>query len=93
MANEISLAIGNKKLRADSVLYDRRLQPRMIMEYKAPTISITQKVFEQIAAYNLLSHLRALPQTVSELFRHTSVRPLTPVAAVPFHGTTILGPS
>ena len=57
MANEISLAIGNKKLRADSVLYDRRLQPRMIMEYKAPTISITQKVFEQIAAYNLLLHV------------------------------------
>ena len=57
MANEIRLAIGNKKLRADSVRYDRRLQPRMIMEYKAPTISITQKVFEQIAAYNLLLHV------------------------------------
>lgn len=57
MANEISLAIGNKKLRADSVLYDRRLKPRMIMEYKAPTISITQKVFEQVAAYNLLLHV------------------------------------
>ena len=57
MANEISLAIGNKKLRADSVLYDRRLQPRMIMEYKAPTTSITQKVLEQVAAYNLLLHV------------------------------------
>ena len=47
MANEVGLMIGNKKLRADSVLYDRHLQPRMIMEYKAPTI----------AAYNLLLHV------------------------------------
>ena len=29
----------------------------MIMEYKAPTIEITQKVFDQIAAYNLLLHV------------------------------------
>ena len=57
LANEVQLNIGMKKLRADSVLYDRRLQPRMIMEYKAPTISITQKVFEQVAAYNLLLHV------------------------------------
>ena len=57
MANEMSLCIGNKKLRADSVLYNRHLQPRMIMEYKAPTVEITQKVFEQIAAYNLLLHV------------------------------------
>ena len=57
MANEISLSIGNKKLRADSVLYDRLAQPRMIMEYKAPSIAITQKAFNQIAAYNILLHV------------------------------------
>ena len=54
MANEIQLAIGNKKLRCDSVLYDRSLKPRMIIEYKAPTVNITQKVFDQIFAYNIL---------------------------------------
>lgn len=57
MANEIGLSIGSKKLRADSVLYDRELQPRMIIEYKAPTVQITQKVFDQIAAYNMLLHV------------------------------------
>ena len=57
MANEVGLMIGNKKLRADSVLYDRQLHPRMIIEYKAPSIEITQKVFDQIAAYNLLLHV------------------------------------
>ena len=29
----------------------------MIIEYKAPTVNITQKVFDQIAAYNLLLHV------------------------------------
>ena len=42
---------------ADSVLYSRELQPRMIIEYKAPHIPITQKVFDQISVYNLLLHV------------------------------------
>ena len=72
MANEMSLSIGNKKLRADSVLYNRHLQPRMIMEYKAPTVEITQKVFEQIAAYNLLLHVDYL--VVSNGLQHYCCR-------------------
>jgi hypothetical protein len=56
LANEISLQVGQKQLRADSVLFDQSLQPRMIIEYKAPTIEITQKVFDQISVYNLLLH-------------------------------------
>lgn len=57
LANEVPLRVGDKQLRADSVLYDRHLQPKMIIEYKAPTIPITQRVFEQIAAYNILLHV------------------------------------
>jgi hypothetical protein len=57
LANEVKLQLGNKTLRADSVLYSTTLQPRMILEYKAPTIVITQHVFEQISAYNLLLHV------------------------------------
>ena len=54
MANEVALKVGEKQLRADTVLYDSRLRPRMIVEYKAPHVSITQAVFDQIATYNLL---------------------------------------
>ena len=68
LANEVSLQIGNKQLRADSVLYTRQLKPRMIMEYKAPHIEITQRVFEQIAAYNLKLHVDYL--TVSNGMHH-----------------------
>lgn len=60
MANEVKLSVGNKKLRADTVLYDRSLRPRMIIEYKAPSIQITRKVFDQILAYNTLLHVEYL---------------------------------
>lgn len=52
MANEVELKVGDKKMRCDSILYDMAMQPRMIMEYKAPDIPITQKVLQQVAAYN-----------------------------------------
>ena len=58
LANEVNLQVGNgKKLRADTVLYDTRLHPRMIIEYTAPDIPLTQKAFEQVGAYNLLLHV------------------------------------
>ena len=57
LANEVPLQVGEKKVRADSVLYDNRLRPRMIFEYKASTILLTQKVFDQITVYNLLLHV------------------------------------
>ena len=72
MANEIQLAIGNKKLRCDSMLYDRTLKPRMIIEYKAPTVSITQKVFDQITIYNMLLHVDYL--VVSNGIKHYCCR-------------------
>ncbi len=57
LANEIELKIGQKKLRCDSVLYDNEAKPCMIIEYKAPNITLTQKVFDQISVYNMLLHV------------------------------------
>ena len=57
LANEIQLKVGDKVLRADSILYTRQLKPQMIIEYKAPHIPITQKVFDQISVYNMLLHV------------------------------------
>ena len=68
MANEIQLKVGEKTLRADSVLYSRDLKPRMIIEYKAPHIPITQKVFDQISIYNMLLHVDYL--VVSNVLQH-----------------------
>lgn len=57
LVNEVPLQIGEKRMRADSVLYDNQLHPRIIIEYKAPNITLTQKVFDQITVYNLLLHV------------------------------------
>lgn len=58
LANEVSLAVSNgKRLRADTVLYGKAVNPRMIIEYKAPEIPLSQAVFDQISAYNLLLHV------------------------------------
>jgi hypothetical protein len=57
LGNEIELRIGEKRLRCDSILYNKVAQPLMIIEYKAPTIQIQQKTFDQISAYNLLLHV------------------------------------
>lgn len=72
LANEVELRSGNKRLRCDSVLYNNVLQPRMIMEYKAPTVALQQRVFDQISTYNLLLHVDYL--VVSNGLRHYCCR-------------------
>ena len=56
LANEIELHIGDKRLRCDTLLYNKEAVTRMIIEYKAPHIKIQQKTFDQIVVYNLLLH-------------------------------------
>lgn len=57
LANEVGLQVGEKKLRCDTLLYNKVLEPKIIIEYKAPTIPLQQKVFDQISVYNLLLHV------------------------------------
>ena len=68
LGNEIELKIGDKRLRCDSILYNKVAQPQMIIEYKAPTIQLQQKTFDQISAYNLLLKVDYL--IVSNGLRH-----------------------
>lgn len=53
MANEVGIKLNGTVKRCDTVLYNKLLQPYIIVEYKAPDISITNKVFDQIARYNM----------------------------------------
>jgi len=68
LGNEIALKCGEKTVRCDSILYDKEVRPQMIIEYKAPSVPLTQKVFDQITAYNLLLHVDYL--TVSNGIEH-----------------------
>lgn len=54
MTNEVSIGLNGMSRRCDTVLYSQTLSPRMILEYKRPTVNITQKVFDQICRYNLV---------------------------------------
>lgn len=53
MANEVAITLNGMKRRCDTVIYDKGLQPRAIVEYKAPSVKITKGVFAQISRYNL----------------------------------------
>jgi len=58
LGNEIALRCGEKTLRCDTILYDKATSlPAMIIEYKAPAVPLTQRVFTQISTYNLLLHV------------------------------------
>ncbi len=56
LSNEAALIAGGKPLRADTVLFDKRGNARMIIEYKAPSVDVTERVLRQISAYNTLLH-------------------------------------
>ena len=60
MANEVLLNLNGTKKRCDTVLYKRDLSARMIVEYKAPHVEITQTVFDQIVRYNSVLQVRYL---------------------------------
>ena len=60
MGNEMSLTQNGIARRCDTVVGDRTGQPLVIVEYKAPSINITQKTFDQIVRYNMVLHARYL---------------------------------
>ena len=73
LGNEITVQLNGVARRCDSVLYSRDGgRPRMIVEYKAPEVPVTQAVFTQISAYN--SVLRADYLVVSNGLAHYCCR-------------------
>lgn len=54
MANEVLVKLNGMHRRSDTVVYDKYLNPLVIIEYKAPHIKITQEVFDQICRYNFV---------------------------------------
>ena len=50
---EMPLKYARMNKRSDLLVNDSNGQPLMLIECKAPEVAITNKVFEQIAIYNL----------------------------------------
>ena len=53
IGNEISLILNGRSRRCDTLIYDAEGQPLVLIEYKAPHIAVSQKVFEQAIRYNI----------------------------------------
>ena len=60
MGNEVSLTQNGIARRCDTVVGDRTGAPLVIVEYKAPSINVTQKTFDQIVRYNMVLKARYL---------------------------------
>lgn len=54
MCCEYTCRAGRKTYRADLVLFDKKGEPLLLAECKAPSVAIDQSVFEQIMQYNKL---------------------------------------
>ena len=72
IANEQAIALNGMSRRCDSVVYDKSGTPKVIVEYKRPTVTITQKVFDQISRYNLVLHVDYL--IITNGLKHYCVR-------------------
>ena len=68
MANETTININGTSKRCDTVVFDHKGEPMMIVEYKAPHVKITQETFDQIVRYNM--NLKARYLVVSNGLRH-----------------------
>ena len=52
IANEVGINLNSTSKRCDTVVYDDYLKPLVIIEYKAPDITVSKEVFDQISRYN-----------------------------------------
>lgn len=72
VGNEISIRVGHVERRCDTVVFDEQGLPLAIVEYKAPGVPVSRRVFQQILLYNLSLRVRCL--MVSNGLRHFCCR-------------------
>lgn len=54
---EVSITVAGLHKRCDAVAYTADMQPIMLIEFKAESIALTQKVLDQAAVYNRRLHV------------------------------------
>ncbi len=53
MVIERGLKVNGNPFRADLLVCDKKGEPLLVVEFKAPHVPVTQAVFDQIARYNM----------------------------------------
>ncbi len=52
ISTEAEITVNGLRRRFDALVFDKKLTPLILIECKAPSVKLTQKVFDQIFAYN-----------------------------------------
>ena len=52
IAVEVPIEVAGVQKRCDAIVYNRQMQALMLLEFKAPSVHLTQEVFDQAAIYN-----------------------------------------
>ena len=60
IAVEVPIEVAGVPKRCDAIVYNRQMQPLMLIEFKAPSVHLTQEVFDQAAIYNHTLHVPLL---------------------------------
>lgn len=60
IAVEVPIEVAGVNKRCDAIVYNRQMQPLMLIEFKAPSVHLTQEVFDQAAIYNRSLHVPML---------------------------------
>ena len=60
IAVEVPIEVAGVQKRCDAIVYNRHMQPLMLIEFKAPSVHLTQEVFDQAAIYNHTLHVPLL---------------------------------
>ncbi len=58
MMSETGFKLGDKQFRADIIVYDRKVQPLMVVECKRPEVEITGEVLDQAVRYNMVLNVK-----------------------------------
>ena len=58
MMSEASFSFGEKRFRADILIYDRNATPLAVVECKRPEVKIDREVAQQVIRYNMSLNIR-----------------------------------
>ncbi len=58
MMSEAAFKLGEKQYRADILVYDRKMQPLVVVECKRPEVDLTREVLDQAVRYNMVLNVR-----------------------------------
>ena len=60
IAVEVPIEVAGVQKLCDAIVYNRQMQALILIEFKAPSVHLTQEVFDQAAIYNRTLHVPLL---------------------------------